>query len=84
MDGQTDEGRLRTVVNLIRTAELLVPFDRSAVNLGLILWGAIKNLPHQRRLELLSRLNSADIKRLWKVSGQRYSAPKQQDRKSVV
>ena len=37
-DGQTAEQRLALVKNMIATAELLVPYDRSAVNLGLILW----------------------------------------------
>lgn len=37
-DGQTLEQRLRMVQNMVATAELLVPYDRSAVNLGLILW----------------------------------------------
>ncbi|KAI7838681.1 hypothetical protein COHA_007483 [Chlorella ohadii] len=66
------------VKNMVATAELLVPYDRSAVNLGLILWGAIRNIPHKDRRQLLSLLNSGDIKRLWKVAGQRYTAPKQQ------
>ncbi|KAL4447433.1 hypothetical protein ABPG75_004652 [Micractinium tetrahymenae] len=78
VDGQTVEQRLSMVVNMVATAEMLVPYDRSAVNLGLILWGAIRNIPHKHRRELLSRLSSADIKRLWKAAGQRYSAPKQQ------
>lgn len=72
------EQRLSMVVNMVATAELLVPYDRSAVNLGLILWGAIRNIPHRHRRQLLSRLSSADIKRLWKAAGQRYSAPRQQ------
>lgn len=37
-DGQTVEQRLRMVQNMVTTAELLVPYDRSAVNLGLIIW----------------------------------------------
>jgi hypothetical protein len=37
-DGRTAEQRLALVKNMIATAELLVPYDRSAVNLGLILW----------------------------------------------
>lgn len=37
-DGQTVEQRLTTVCNMVATSEILVPFDRSAVNLGLILW----------------------------------------------
>ncbi|EFN59920.1 hypothetical protein CHLNCDRAFT_49358 [Chlorella variabilis] len=66
------------VQNMVATAELLVPYDRSAVNLGLILWGAIRNIPRKDRVQLVSRLNSGDIMRLWKVAGQRYSAPKEQ------
>lgn len=83
VDGQTVEQRLNMVVNMVATAELLVPYDRSAVNLGLILWGAIRNIPHRHRQQLLSRLSSADIKRLWKAAGQRYSAPRQQQAAAV-
>ena len=37
-DGQTVEKRLAMIKNMIATSELLVPYDRSAVNLALILW----------------------------------------------
>ncbi|KAI3429313.1 hypothetical protein D9Q98_005408 [Chlorella vulgaris] len=77
-DGQTVEQRLRMVQNMVTTAELLVPYDRSAVNLGLIIWGAIRSIPAKDRMQLLSRLTAADITRLWKIAGQRYTAPKQQ------
>lgn len=39
-DGQTVEQRLALVQNMVATAELLIPYDASAVNMALILWCA--------------------------------------------
>eukprot|EP00887_Chlorella_sp_A99_P003013 scaffold9.g3013.t1 len=72
------ETRLETCINLISTSELLVPYDLSAVNLGLIIWGAIRDIPAAHRHLLVDRLDSSCIRKLWKVTGQRFTAPRAQ------
>lgn len=75
--------RVDKAVGLINTADLLAPFDRSAYTASLVIWQAIAEIAPENRSQLLDRLNSRDIKRLWRLAGQRYHASQQQLQLSV-
>lgn len=69
---------LDKAVGLIKTADLLAPFDRSAYSAPLVIWQAIADIPPANRSRLIDCLNSRDIQRLWRLAGQRYEASQQQ------
>lgn len=75
--------RLDKAVGLITTADLLAPFDRATYTAALVIWQAIADIPPANRSELLNRLNARDIKRLWRLAGQRYQASQQQLQLSI-
>ena len=65
---------LKSVVNLVKTAETLVPYSKDSVNLGLLLWNKIEEIPMEDRVKMLDELTNADILRLWRLAGQRQEA----------
>lgn len=68
------EEALRRAQSLIATAEKLVPFDPAATNMGLMMWTTLREVPVELRPRLVASLSSADIRRLWRLAGQRYGA----------
>jgi hypothetical protein len=80
LDGQTRHlgiarsSAVKSVVNLVKTAETLVPYSKDSVNLGLLLWNKIDEIPEEDRVKMLDELTNADILRLWRLAGQRHEA----------
>jgi hypothetical protein len=69
------ERRVEKAVALITTSDKLVPYDPAAVNLGLVVWRVLAEVPAAARPRVVAALSSADVRRLWKVAGARYAAP---------
>lgn len=65
---------LEIAVNTIKTAETLVPYSSDAVNLGVLIWDLIDNIPSTERHKLLDELAECDIMRLWRLAGERNKA----------
>ncbi len=61
-------GRLNSIklVNLVKTADDLVPFGRNSVSMGMLVWQALQRETEDPRA-LLS-LDDADIERLWRIA----------------
>ena len=65
---------LEIAVNTIKTAETLVPYSSDAVNLGVLIWDLIDDIPSAERHKLLDLLAESDIMRLWRLAGERNKA----------
>lgn len=62
------------VVNTIKTADTLVPYQKDAVNLGIFIWDLIDCVPPADRGKILDHLSDSDIMRLWRLAGDRSKA----------
>ena len=58
------------LVNLIKTADDLVPYSRNVVNMPMLVWQAIADagLRNEDRVRLLTELSGEDIERLWRLA----------------
>jgi len=63
--------------NLVRYFDQLSPYNQAAFNSALLIWNSISEVPQDKRVKLLDSLNQFDIKRLWKISADRYSDNKE-------
>jgi hypothetical protein len=61
-------------VNLIKTAETLVPYSKDSVNLGILTWNMIEQVAQEHRIQMLEQLTDADIMRMWRLAGERNKA----------
>eukprot|EP00210_Caulerpa_lentillifera_P006432 g6144.t1 len=64
--------RVRKARNLIRYWDKLVPYDKKAFNGAKLLWECLEDIPSDERHSLLPLLNSRDVRRIWKISSDRY------------
>ena len=67
-------GAVANAVNLIKTAETLVPYSRDSVNLGILTWNMIDQVAPEHRIQMLEQLTNADIMRMWRLAGERNKA----------
>ncbi|KAK9819482.1 hypothetical protein WJX81_005355 [Elliptochloris bilobata] len=75
--------RITTVVNIVRTAHILSPYDKQDFNAALLVWKAIAGIPAVERPLLLKALLPKDICQLWKLASQRRKASAQQLREAL-
>ncbi|CAL5222355.1 g4707 [Coccomyxa viridis] len=61
----------------MRAGDELAPFDRRTFNPALVLWKAIADVPASKRSLLLQYLLPRDIERVWRMSGEKYWANRQ-------
>eukprot|EP01026_Neomeris_dumetosa_P082979 TRINITY_DN95705_c0_g1_i1.p1 TRINITY_DN95705_c0_g1~~TRINITY_DN95705_c0_g1_i1.p1 ORF type:complete len:293 (-),score=28.83 TRINITY_DN95705_c0_g1_i1:114-992(-) len=73
----TPRQRLEKALVIIRKAEDLNPIEPN-FNTGTQLWKLLRGLDVDLKLELLDRINSQDIRNLWKIAGSRFLASKEQ------
>lgn len=67
-------GAAMRAINIIKTADILIPYANDSVNFGVLMWNVIHDVSRHERSHILRELSNSDIERLWRIAGTRYDA----------